>query len=322
MNNKKELLKSNEIFSSLAESELEAIARFSSFHSFVKGDPVFIDSEIRQEFCIVVEGELSVRKKQGDSPAVEIARIIKGESFGEIDLISGEPKAESAYAGSDTLLFIFPGRGISLSNFIDSEPDASSGILFKLISIIAGRIRSYNRMISEKAKWLDDIRFQLYTDKLTGLYNRTFLNEELGNSIKSVGGNAAVLMIKPDNFKVINDTYGHEAGDNVLRQMASLIRGNIGSTEIAARYRGDEFVVVVSVESCREHVNKAEEFRQIFAYLDTAEHTGGAIIPFSVSVGVSCYPDESSNAEELVKLSFSRVFLARASGGNRVTDNG
>src|SRR5208337_1651084 len=101
-----------------------------------------------------------------------------------------------------------------------------------------------DRLISEKAPWIEDLKRQLLRDKLSGLYNRAYLEEELPRLV-AAGRPVSLLVVKPDNFKTINDTCGHEAGDKTLVLIAEALKSCLTEGDLGIRYRGDEYCAVL-----------------------------------------------------------------------------
>lgn len=319
LNSKIDLLKKVALFSNLKESGLEVVARNSGLYSFKKGDVIFREGSYGEGLYVVSEGEVLITRQTADNETMNIAQFIPGESFGEMDLLEGRVMPATAVAETDAVILIFPERGTRFQDVLGVHPELSAQILHELLATIAGRIRSTNRLISEKSQWVGDLKRQLYYDKLTGLYNRTFLNEELPARLAEYGPTAAVIMVKPDNFKAINDTYGHEAGDRALKLMAFSISSQIRSGDVAVRYRGDEFAIIFPGANARTAQQHAEEMLLLLRGLDFTPITGGNEVRITGSAGVAMYPDDARDAKELVELSFKRMFAARDGGGDRVT---
>jgi diguanylate cyclase (GGDEF)-like protein len=198
------------------------------------------------------------------------------------------------------------------------HPEVSANILHKLLIIIAGRIRSTNKLVSEKTPWVEDLRTQLLNDKLTGLYNRTFLDDDLALLLPKFESKSSALIIKPDNFKIINDSFGHEAGDKSLIIIAETIKKCICNNDIAARYKGDEFAVILPDKDSDTAYETSELLLHKINNIDISEITEKNDIKISASIGIAVFPDESGNNKDLLKLAYDKMLKARNSGGNRI----
>lgn len=315
------LLKNVSVFSKLKDEELETVARYSGYSSFSDGETIFHEGSILEELYIIRRGEVVISKRTGggeDQKSVDIARFVEGDCFGELGMLDSKPRNEAAIATKETTLLIFPDRTVKFRDLIERHPAVFAQILHKLLALVAGRIRSTNDLVSEKSPWIQNLRRQLLSDELTGLYNRLFLDEELVTLLPGYGAETSLLMIKPDNFKLINDTYGHEAGDRVLKQLAERIRSNLRSADIPVRYRGNEIGAVLPGTAGNGAVEVADRIRASVAAMDISDAIGGATLVVTVSIGIACYPRHAEEAKRLVELAFERMFQAREEGGDRV----
>jgi diguanylate cyclase (GGDEF)-like protein len=315
------LLKGVGLFSALKKRELEVVAQNSEYTTYRKGDAIFQEGSRGGGLYVISRGEVLITKKRADGDTMDIAQFIQGESFGEMDLLENREMTASARAEEETVLLIFPSPGTRLQDVLDRHPDISARILHELMAVIAGRIRGTNRLISEKSQWVLDLKQQLYYDKLTGLYNRTYLDEEFPRQLADYGPQTSVIMIKPDNFKAINDQCGHDAGDRALRLIAFSIKSQVRQTDIVVRYRGDEFAVIFPGAGLEMALVFAEHVRSLLSKLDYAHITGAAFMT-TVSIGLVTYPRHAGDPKELIALCFKRMFLARDGGGDRVAVNG
>ncbi len=248
----------------------------------------------------------------------DLARFIPGECFGELDLIDRTPRSEVAVAQEDTTLLVFPQKGLAFKDIAGRHPEIFAEVFRNILAVIAGRIRRANRLISEKAPWVQELKRQLISDKLTGLYNRTFLEEDLRDMLPGYGTCTSLLMVKPDNFKLINDTFGHEAGDRVLKMIADALRTVLRTADMAVRYRGDEFAAVLPNTEAEQAVTVAKEVQAAIKKMSIGHITGGKIDRITVSLGISTYPLCGRDNLELIRGAFDRMLEARNRGGDRI----
>ena len=115
-------------------------------------------------------------------------------------------------------------------------------VLHAFLTTVAQRIRATNRLITENAPWVKELRRQLHTDAHTGLFTRPYLEQEAASFL---GETTALIMLKPDNFKQLNDCYGHKAGDGAMTLLASCLKPFLGARGFGVRYRGNEVAVVL-----------------------------------------------------------------------------
>jgi diguanylate cyclase (GGDEF)-like protein/PAS domain S-box-containing protein len=163
------------------------------------------------------------------------------------------------------------------------------------------------------------LREQAIRDSLTGLYNRRYLEETLQRELARAKREVhplSVIMVDIDYFKRLNDTYGHAAGDEVLRTLGRLLQHHARSSDVPCRYGGEEFIVVLPdmpPEAARE---RAEEIRRDF--LDLRIAFAGAELVASLSIGVSGYPAGGKTGDELIRAADQALYEAKQGGRNRV----
>jgi diguanylate cyclase (GGDEF)-like protein len=310
------LLQRVELFSQLSDDELEIVAFNSHMVRFRRGSLIFTEESQSNEMYIIKKGEVLITRMR-DKEELDIARFIAGESFGEWDLVGNTPRDATAVAMADTDALVFPKEGTTLTMILHKYPKMSARILHKLLAIIARRIRTTHRLINEKTPWIQNLKRQVMVDKLTGLFNKNFLLDEFEPMLD---GHAptSLLLIKPDNFKEINDRFGHTAGDKALVLMSIFIGSAIRERDIALRYGGDEFAAVLPGASRDEAVRIAREVGRSVHEMDVSRITGGTLIRITLSIGIAVHPDHGRDAKSLMKTSYDRMIRARSAGGNRI----
>lgn len=313
---KRDLLTHVEMFSTLNSSELEAIAAYSEFVDLPAGQWLFTEGQPGDALYVVKSGSVIISQSQEEGKQVDIAEYISEECFGEIDVLHGAPRSAAARAEVDTELLRFPRKGQTLEEIFEQDPAVSARLLQKLIVAIADRIRHTNRLISENSPWVQQLRSQVFGDKLTGLYNRAYLEEELPRLLNDENSPFALLMVKPDDFKLINDTYGHDAGDLTLRQIAATVR-TWAQDRISVRFRGNEMAILLFRTEREEALRLAEQLRVTLCNMDLESILGYNNVEFNFSVGVAMYPEDVLTADELIERSHTTLFAARDRGANQ-----
>ncbi|HLJ59337.1 MAG TPA: sensor domain-containing diguanylate cyclase [bacterium] len=166
----------------------------------------------------------------------------------------------------------------------------------------------------------DTLRAQSIRDPLTGLFNRRYMEESLEREIhRSLRRSAgmAVVMLDIDFFKLFNDTYGHEAGDAVLSAFGALLLANSRKEDIACRYGGEEFTLILSEATHKEALDRAEQLRTVAADLHV-RHRGEALGSITISVGVAVFPTHGTNGKALLRAADSALYRAKQNGRARV----
>lgn len=163
-------------------------------------------------------------------------------------------------------------------------------------------------------------RLQAITDPLTELYNRRYFTEALRNEIRKaqrLGYPLGLFMIDIDDFKLVNDTYGHLAGDDVLKSVANWIERSVRASDLVARFGGEEFVVVVVGCPEDELVVLAEKVRAAVEDV-VVEAARPERKNVTVSIGAAYFGDVSMSAEDLISRADGALYDAKGSGKNRV----
>ncbi|MBN2038744.1 MAG: GGDEF domain-containing protein [Spirochaetes bacterium] len=318
LDEKIQLLRNASLFSKLREVELEIVAAYSEYYPFKKGEVIFNEGGNAEELYVIKEGEILITRQKKNKGSIDVARLISNEFFGELNLFVRTPRTATATAIRDTTLLTFPMKEVDFKDVLQKHPEISARILHKFLAIIAGRIRNTNTMISEKTPWIRDLRRQLFSDKLTGLYNRTYVEEDLVSLLPKYGESTSLIMIKPDNFKEINDKFGHDAGDKVLRLIAIFLQSILRESDIGIRYRGDELAALLPDTETGSAMKMAEDIRSTITEMDISNATDGKLAKITVSVGVATYPYHATNSIMLADRAHEKMFEAREKGGNRI----
>ncbi len=173
--------------------------------------------------------------------------------------------------------------------------------------------------ILEARTYMDMLREQSLRDQLTGLYNRRFFEETIDKIVAQIrrrGTNLGILMVDVDYFKQVNDTYGHDMGDKVLKEVANVISKSIRESDIVIRFGGEEFIVLLmdiekgKSEEVAEKIRKAVENHSIEAF--------GIVLKKTVSIGASEFPVDTDKIWQCIKFADIALYKAKESGRNQV----
>jgi len=192
----------------------------------------------------------------------------------------------------------------------------------KVLSVTITAIYHHNRLISYVANLhdithitshVDDLTYRVQHDPLTGATNRATLNDRLKQAIsrsKLLKEKIALYFIDLNDFKLVNDRYGHEAGDRLLQDVAQNIQSSLRNSDTVCRYGGDEFIVMI------EAVKDEEHLRNIYENINTAisepiyvdENT---TLHARASIGMALYPDDAQEAEALIKAADMAMYVVK-----------
>ncbi len=169
-------------------------------------------------------------------------------------------------------------------------------------------------------KLQESLRDQSIRDHLTGLYNRRYLEESLGRELARAqrgGHSLAVLMLDADHFKRINDQFGHDTGDAVLRALGKAVRESCRANDLPCRFGGEEFTVVLT-ECGRENAMQwGERFLNRIRKLEV-KSGGVAVGKITISIGLALYPDDGEDVETLLQAADLALYEAKRSGRDRL----
>jgi diguanylate cyclase (GGDEF)-like protein/PAS domain S-box-containing protein len=171
--------------------------------------------------------------------------------------------------------------------------------------------------ITERKKAEETLEYQMYHDLLTGLPNRAFFMEHLSLALPQAHRRRqklAVMFLDIDRFKVINDTFGHGAGDELLKKIAIRLKGCMRESDILARIGGDEFTILLPDVTQVEYAARISE--KIVSILKQPFIVSDQEIYVTASIGISIYPDDSDYGEDLLKNADIAMFHAKEQGGN------
>ena len=159
------------------------------------------------------------------------------------------------------------------------------------------------------------------TDGLTGLYNRRYMESHLGALVEQAaarGKPITALVLDIDYFKSVNDTYGHDAGDDVLREFATRIKKSIRGIDLACRLGGEEFVIIMPETDMAVATIVAERLRRRIASEPFAIAQGTKHIEVTISIGLATLDAVDDNAATILKRADQALYRAKRDGRNRV----
>jgi len=215
-------------------------------------------------------------------------------------------------------------KGLDLgANDYVTKPFDPSELVARVKNLL--RIKELQQEVEEKNAQLAELNRQLealaITDELTGLFNRRHfmerLREEFARS-KRYQMDLACVMFDIDNFKKINDQWGHQTGDKVLKELGALLKRSHRTHDLAARYGGEEFILILCQTDHRGAMQFGEQLRK-----NVQDHpfssVSGQPFPVTISIGVGSFPaPDVTQPDDLVRVADGALYQAKRTGKNRV----
>jgi diguanylate cyclase (GGDEF)-like protein len=205
--------------------------------------------------------------------------------------------------------------------YLQARPDEGNAVPLseakqQLVTAVAEQIA----LALANLRLRETLRQQSVRDPLTGLYNRRFLEEVLDRELARVERKnlpLSLIMIDVDHFKDFNDTFGHEAGDAVLRDLGGILQRNVRGSDIACRYGGEEFTVILPEANIEIGRQRAEILREATRELRLV-HDGKPLGAITLSLGVAAFPDHGRIRGHLLQAADAALYEAKNGGRNRV----
>ena len=272
-----------------------------------------------QAACIyLIDGDVAVRAAcEGDESLLPAKRMpIEGAPLGSI-LVGAEPAAIPDDARSLVVAMRASGVAVGVLHLIRTHGAPLIDDDRKLTELVAAEAAAaiHNARLYEQTQRLAT------TDALTNLSNHRSFRDALALEIaraSRLGYALGLLMIDVDNFKRVNDTFGHPVGDDVLRDIAHVLRSNLRQTDLAARYGGEEFAIVLPGLGPRGVRAVGEKLRRAVKALQPLVAEGAPPFQISISVGGVSASHPDLNAVDLIRVADSALYAAKRRGRDAV----
>ena len=198
-----------------------------------------------------------------------------------------------------------------------NDGDSSGGGAWPLLATIAEHVA----LALNNLRLQESLRQQSIRDPLTGLFNRRYLDATLGREMARslrTGTPLGVIMLDVDHFKRFNDIHGHAAGDAVLKALGERLRSSIRQEDVACRYGGEEFTIIMPGAKREDVIKRAESVRHLVETEVPPEFGGKPLSPYTISLGVAVWPENQGAASALLASADGALYQAKNSGRNRV----
>lgn len=260
---------------------------------------------------LVLSGRLSVHLGAADSEPV--AHLEAGQTVGELSVIDDSPVSAYVRAAEYTRLLAVDEH--TFWRLVSASHEFAVNLLF----LLAKRMRKNNASLLESARLRRQFERDATVDGLTGLRNRRWLDENMARMAARFtrsGAPVGLMLLDVDHFKRFNDSFGHAAGDHVLRFVAQLLTSCLRPTDVAARFGGEEFAVLLPTTDAKGARIAAERLRRAIADAPELTFDGKILDKVTVSIGVAGLADHGS--ERWLRVADEALYRAKANGRNRV----
>jgi diguanylate cyclase (GGDEF)-like protein len=243
-----------------------------------------------------------------------------GGEFLSGDLSSDGRAAQAASGSAIAFPLVCRHRTVGVLVGIDPTPSSATPVLGSALALAFRSILESPAIALDNAIAVHKAEALSVTDDLTRLYNSRYLNLVLRRESKRAsrsGRPLSLLFLDLDGFKQVNDTHGHLAGSKALVEASAIVRGSARETDVAARFGGDEFAVVLPDTGREGAVSVAERIRDRIAACEFLA-SDGLSIHLTASIGVATLPDVAASAEELLRAADEAMYRVKDAGKNGI----
>jgi GGDEF domain-containing protein len=304
-----------ELFSNLLGSDYEYIMGRSSIINLGKNDRLFTIGQKAEHFYMLLKGTIRIFKPWDEWGDDELAQYEKGDLIGDFDFARKATYDANAEAVENSSLIMFPALGITMKDLVLEEPPIAARILLNCITMMTNRIKSTHRLLLENLSWVNELYRRAYEDPGTGLWKQVFLTDEINRILEEP---MTIILLKPDRFKILVDSRGHEAGDVAMVQIAMLLKNIVNTLGRgwAIRFKSNETGLVIN--KCPRSL--AEELAgELSAAVKALEPVPaeGPIPAFSFSgtIAYSVWPEDREVWEILFQETYTLMVETWKNGG-------
>ena len=305
------VLAESRLFRYISIDSVEQVIETCPVWQLAAGDTLIDPTQENRAVYLVLGGSLSVQIVGKET--FEVTHLGAGECVGEISMVDGQrPSARVEAAGPARVLVLGHAAMWALLN-------RSHGVAFNLLWILSGRMRDHNKALEKSRTRSLEFEHAASVDVLTGLHNRRWLDETFARMLRRCHNDArpaCLLMIDIDRFKQFNDTWGHLAGDAVLRHVSRQMGAHLRPTDLMARYGGEEFSALLPDATLDEALGIAERLRNGVEWSSLTLGESGETVRVTVSVGLAAARAEEP-LEALIARADAALYRAKESGRNR-----
>ena len=264
-----------------------------------------------REIYVILAGELLVcLEPKVANPLVHLGA---GDCVGELSIIDTSPPSAYVVSAGESTLLAIP------QDVLWRMLSRQHGMAVNLLHILTRRIRENNAVLLNSLELQRTYRNKAETDALTGLHNRAWFEEVFPRQLElceRIGQSVSLLMIDIDHFKKVNDEQGHLSGDEALRHLGQLLQRNLRSTDLCARYGGEEIVILMTATESAQACLIADRLRSTIASTPLTL-TNGKQLSLTVSGGIAEW-QPGTGLEALIRAADQALYLAKSGGRDQI----
>jgi len=294
--------------------------------------PLITEGKERKERCIFIgkEKECKLLKKKFKKHITTISKGVEAADF--IPWIKSEyDKLPKSYRGLRVFLQSTPDF-INYEDILDdfnTQPDLRLFLLCQyqitdissdqLLNILKIHPYVFVEHLLKPNCFYSRVKHRIWLDPLTGIFNRRYFENQLSKELQRASRyehTLSILFIDIDQFKKINDEFGHQVGDSVLSQLSDILERSVRSVDVVARYGGDEFIILLP-ETKKTYALKTAE--RILKHIKNYDFFKNAlkVKELNISIGVAGFPEDAGGTYELIKKADTALYQAKREGGGK-----
>ncbi|MDR3138741.1 MAG: diguanylate cyclase [Treponema sp.] len=307
-----------ELFSALSQEEREFVASRSSVLQLRQGALLFSSGEQADHFYMLLRGSVRVSQSRFGGTDNETARFKPMDILGDFDFARGAKYDAYAEAAEDSVLIMFPGFGLTMDALAAENPRRASKILLGCLQRITFRIKATQKIILENMSWIQELHRRAYEDSGTGLWNQSFLTNELNRILENP---TALILLKPDRFKTLVDSRGHITGDEAMISIAQVLKNAVRRVGQgwALRFKSNETGILIPKCDAASAEKIARELAESIASLEPLPALGNMpVFTFSGTLSWAVWPEDNPVWDSLFQENYELLLDAWRAGGNRL----